>query len=163
MYNNNIVNFQESTTILNAYTKKSWGTYWMHHVSYRGGCPGVYLFDEVSFADLGFEKLSRLSEILFSFSFYISVCLMVSAFKYFSFSFFASVLMFFSDLVVLFLPLFLFYNNSLQARNIFQCQIPFLYHGFIFFVSGFPLLFHCWQVPWYHLYTWGGLSFPVIS
>ena len=31
MYSNNIVNFQESTTILNAYTK-SLETYWMHHV-----------------------------------------------------------------------------------------------------------------------------------
>ena len=31
MYSNNIVNFQESTTILNACTK-SLETYWMHHV-----------------------------------------------------------------------------------------------------------------------------------
>ena len=31
MYSNNIVNFQESTTILNLCTK-SLGTYWMHHV-----------------------------------------------------------------------------------------------------------------------------------
>ena len=33
MYSNNIVNFQESTTILKAYTKKNLETYWMHHVS----------------------------------------------------------------------------------------------------------------------------------
>ena len=32
MYSNNIVNFQESTTMLNACTKKSLETYWMHHV-----------------------------------------------------------------------------------------------------------------------------------
>ena len=32
MYNNNIVNFQESTTILNAHTKKSLETYRMHLV-----------------------------------------------------------------------------------------------------------------------------------
>ena len=33
MYSNNIVNFQESTTTLNACTKKkSLETYWMHHV-----------------------------------------------------------------------------------------------------------------------------------
>ena len=32
MYSNNIVNFQESTTILNACTKKSLETYWMLHV-----------------------------------------------------------------------------------------------------------------------------------
>ena len=32
MYSNNLVNFQESTTILNACTKKSQETYWMHHV-----------------------------------------------------------------------------------------------------------------------------------
>ena len=33
MYRNNIVNFQESTTILNACTKKVW-KHWMHHVQY---------------------------------------------------------------------------------------------------------------------------------
>ena len=33
MYSNNIVNFQESTTILNAHTKKRLETYWMHHVT----------------------------------------------------------------------------------------------------------------------------------
>ena len=32
MYSNNIVNIQESTTILNACTKKSLETYWMHQV-----------------------------------------------------------------------------------------------------------------------------------
>ena len=32
MYSNNILNFQESTTILNACAKKSLETYWMHHV-----------------------------------------------------------------------------------------------------------------------------------
>ena len=32
MYRNNIVNFQESATILNACTKKSRKTYWIHHV-----------------------------------------------------------------------------------------------------------------------------------
>ena len=31
MYSNNIVNFQESTTIFNAWTKKSLETNWMHH------------------------------------------------------------------------------------------------------------------------------------
>ena len=32
VYSNNILNIQESTTILNAGTKKSLETYWMHHV-----------------------------------------------------------------------------------------------------------------------------------
>ena len=32
MYSNNILNFQESTTILNACKKKSLGIYWMPHV-----------------------------------------------------------------------------------------------------------------------------------
>ena len=32
MYSHNIVNFQESTTILNACIKKSLETYWRHHV-----------------------------------------------------------------------------------------------------------------------------------
>ena len=31
IYSNKIFNFQESTTILNACTKKSMETYWMHH------------------------------------------------------------------------------------------------------------------------------------
>ena len=34
MYYNNILNFQESTTILDACTKKRLGTYWMHHVNH---------------------------------------------------------------------------------------------------------------------------------
>ena len=33
MYSNNLVNFQESTTILNGCTKKSLETYWKHHVN----------------------------------------------------------------------------------------------------------------------------------
>ena len=33
MYSNNIVNFQKSTTILNACTKKSLENYWMYHVT----------------------------------------------------------------------------------------------------------------------------------
>ena len=32
MDSNNLVNFQESTTILNAHTKKSFENYWMYHV-----------------------------------------------------------------------------------------------------------------------------------
>ena len=32
MYSNNILNFQESTPILNACIKKSLETYWIHHV-----------------------------------------------------------------------------------------------------------------------------------
>ena len=32
MYSNNIVNFQESTIILNTCTKKSLETYWIHHI-----------------------------------------------------------------------------------------------------------------------------------
>ena len=32
MYSNDIVNFQESTTIFNTCTKKSLETYWIHHV-----------------------------------------------------------------------------------------------------------------------------------
>ena len=34
MYSNNILNFQESMTILNAHPKKSLETYCMHHVYY---------------------------------------------------------------------------------------------------------------------------------
>ena len=35
MYSNNIVNFQESTTILNACIKKSLETYWIHHILWK--------------------------------------------------------------------------------------------------------------------------------
>ena len=35
MYSHNIVNLQESTTILNACTKKSLETYWIHHVHFN--------------------------------------------------------------------------------------------------------------------------------
>ena len=35
IYSNNIVNFQEYTTILNTYTKKSLETYWMYHVTWK--------------------------------------------------------------------------------------------------------------------------------
>ena len=37
MYSNNIVNFQESTIILNAFTK-SLETYWIHHVPHLSWC-----------------------------------------------------------------------------------------------------------------------------
>ena len=50
MYSNNIVNFQESTTISNASTKKSLGTYWMHHVN--SSLPG-----KLSFITIWHEQL----------------------------------------------------------------------------------------------------------
>ena len=70
-------------------------------VHYNDYCPDVYLFDEISATELGFEKLSRSSEVLFSYFFsFISVCFMMLASSipknmYFSFS-----------LSVLILPLF---------------------------------------------------------
>ena len=51
MYNNNVVNFQESTTMLNAYTKKSLETYWRHLVTKKNlstcgfSCPTRQLSD----------------------------------------------------------------------------------------------------------------------
>ena len=44
MYSNNISNFQESPTILNACTKKSLETYWMHHIY---GFKDSYLVSEI--------------------------------------------------------------------------------------------------------------------
>ena len=35
MYSNNIYNFLESTTILNAFTKKSLETYWIYHITLK--------------------------------------------------------------------------------------------------------------------------------
>ena len=43
MYSNNILNFQESSTILNACTKKSLESYWMHHGLFK-----VSLFNGIS-------------------------------------------------------------------------------------------------------------------
>ena len=50
MYNNNIVNFQESMTILNACTKKSLETYWRHHVNgFECFCWGLAQFDHIKY------------------------------------------------------------------------------------------------------------------
>ena len=46
MYCNNIVNFQESTTILNSPTKKSLETYWRHHV-YSNCCCSCWFEPEI--------------------------------------------------------------------------------------------------------------------
>ena len=48
--------------------------------------------------------------------------------------------------------------------NIFQCLIPFLYSGCIFFsfIWRFRVLFHFWQLVWYHTYSLTGLICPVI-
>ena len=50
MHCNNILNFQESATILNACTKKSLETYWRHHVHWLHLCWGVSLPQRVSWA-----------------------------------------------------------------------------------------------------------------
>ena len=44
-----------------------------------GDSPGIYPFDEISAAEIGFEKFSRSSETLFFRFSFISTCLMVSA------------------------------------------------------------------------------------
>ena len=48
-------------------------------ISYKGYCTGVYPFDEVSAAELGFQKFSRFSESLFLFFSFISASLMLYA------------------------------------------------------------------------------------
>ena len=48
MYSNKILNFQESSTILIACTKKRLETYWINHVSYNRDTQNVYPFDEIS-------------------------------------------------------------------------------------------------------------------
>ena len=62
MYSNNILNFQESTTILNACTKRSLETYWWHHVhiffnQIHITNPAIYL------NQIDFQHLNRYADI----------------------------------------------------------------------------------------------------
>ena len=62
MYSNNIVNFQESTTILNACIKKCLEFYWMHHV--HNCCPKIDRLYHCSIVEpslVGLENTSTVS------------------------------------------------------------------------------------------------------
>ena len=99
-------------------------------LSFKGAGSGIYLFDEIPAAELGFDKLSRSSEINLCHFYIISVCLMVLPIFPSTCNFpFLRTFWFCLDLTVLFL-----YRFSLLAGHIFLCQIPFLYSD---------LLSHC--------------------
>ena len=55
MYSNNIVNFKESTTILNAF-KKSLETYWIHHVYIY-----IYIYIRISDKQSFIKKTQKFS------------------------------------------------------------------------------------------------------
>ena len=64
MYSNNRLNFQESTTILNACTKKSLETFWMHHVYYKADISDcIELFLTVLFLAIQFSINTWFSSI----------------------------------------------------------------------------------------------------
>ena len=110
--------------------------------------PGVYSFDKIPKAELGFKKISRSSEILFSVFFFPLRLLDGVCFQY-------------SQVLVGFLfsecfDTFLFWQYDsfhyssfstfhYETRTFFLCQIPFLYPGCIFLlfvsVSKFKIFF----------------------
>ena len=92
-------------------------------------------------------------QILFS-----SVCLIVSTFtiaKYCKFPF-LQVIWYFSDLAVLFFPLF--------EHSTFSLPNVYLYNACIFlaFLSMSSVPSHFWQISYYHLHKLGGWHFLVI-
>ena len=104
-------------------------------VSYKRAKPSVYLFNEIPTVELGFQKLSRSSEILFcDFFFHVRLLLMVFAFnilKYLKVSFCSSVLIlsWFGNSVPSVIYIFPLLFMSMAY---FLCQIPFLYPNCIF-------------------------------
>ena len=99
-------------------------------VSYKGDSPGVYPFDKLPSAELGFEKFSRSSEVLFSYFFFHFPVFDGVRFQ------FSQVLViflfskrsdFYFDLVVLLIPLFTFFRFSLLAWNLFYAK----FHSYI--------------------------------
>ena len=56
MYSNNVLNFQESTTILNACTK-SLEIYWIHHVSTQFNCQKHFYFKLFSLVKILFQTI----------------------------------------------------------------------------------------------------------
>ena len=107
-------------------------------VSYKENSPGGNPFDETPVADFGFEKLSRLSEIIFC-DFFPSplvwwcrpIPIFPSTCKFSSLGAF----LFFLGFAVLFLSLFIFFLFSLWTWHIFLSQIPFLYPDCVFLLS----------------------------
>ena len=122
----------------------------------KGNSPVVYSFDEILPYSLVSSSFLILLRYRFIFS-YISTCLMVSTSTIPKFSFLL-VFWFFLDLVDLFLPSFAVFRVSLLA-----CQISSLYPHCISSlpISGFPRLFHFWQIVWFRSCTLGGWFFLV--
>ena len=78
-------------------------------VSFKVDFAGVYSFDEISAAELAFEKFHCYSQVhLFYFFFHFRLLVVIlDIFKYISFSF-ALTFWYFLDLAVPFFPLFLY-------------------------------------------------------
>ena len=127
-------------------------------ISYKGGCPGVYPFDEISAIKLSFEKFSDSYNLSF-----ISTCLMLfgsNIINYLKFYFPLSVLILSwigssissTELVVPFHLLFLFSRFLLSVWCLFQCKIPFLYPDSILLlmISASPVFKNILQIILYH-------------
>ena len=115
-------------------------------ISYKANCPGVFFplmkFPMQILILRGSLVLLRNSFLIFTLSFLVWWCSLpifpnTSTFPSFQVSF--GILY----LVVLLLPL-IFFSLFSFVRHIFQCLIPFLYHGckFLWFASEYSFLFH---------------------
>ena len=135
MYSNNIVNFQESTAILNAY-KNSMETFWRHLVVW-------------------FRVISSFSWDTVFYLFFLSSPLVwwcplpifPSIFKFpFLQAFWSSL-----GIVFRFLPLCVISRFSFLAWLIFPCWIPSLWSDCIFSQPKlrFLIVFHFWKTVWY--------------
>ena len=107
MYSNNILDFQESTTILNAYTK-SLETYWRHHIS-------VFILSVLPYFLSSFSCLLVFYQFIVFSSFCSFVCIMFGLLFCLSVSsvFFKTFFISFSFQTSLYIDLafsFLFYN-----------------------------------------------------
>ena len=134
-------------------------------IFYKSDCSDVYSFDETFSAGFGFEKLSNLSEIIFSYFFPESLLVWLCPLPIFpktrSFSSLQTS-KYFPDLnfFLSFNRLF-FFSYFILNMTCLQCQIPFLYPGCIFllFVSGHLTRFNFLKIPLYHSCIWDDLSF----
>ena len=117
-------------------------------IPYKKDRRGVYPFNEISVCfRIIFSFVWDTLKIIFSFIFNSPGCLL-SIFPSNGSFLFLRAFWFYPNLVVLFLPLFVFFYFSSFAWHVFQCQIKFQYTDCILLLLmlGSPVLFHFWQI-----------------
>ena len=113
----------------------------LFRISYKEHISGFYLLNASTVAELGSVIFSRWSKILLFFLFSLTFPIVWGCphqvFPSISNFPFLQTVWCFSDLAVVFLPLFVFFRFLLFAWHVFLCHIPFLYPDYIFlyFVS----------------------------